>query len=60
MKVFVSTVKPAMRMVRLSKADAGEHSVYLLMSARFSRNGVPPRGGLKFGEVCRHIPDISA
>jgi hypothetical protein len=37
MKAFVSTVRPVMRMVPLSKADAGEHSVYLLTSARFSR-----------------------
>jgi hypothetical protein len=60
MKAFVSTVKPVMRMVLLSKADVGEHSVYLLTSARFGRNGMPPRGGLNFGGVCRHIPDISA
>jgi hypothetical protein len=60
MKAFVGTVKPVMRMVPLPEADAGEHSVYLLTSARFSRNGVPPRGGLNLGEVCWHIPDISA
>jgi hypothetical protein len=42
-------------MVPLSKADTGEHSVYLLTNAKISRNGAPPRGGLNFEGVCSTI-----
>ncbi|KAE9375016.1 NAD(P)-binding protein [Stipitochalara longipes BDJ] len=35
MKAFVTVIKPMMRMVALSEADAGERSLYLLTSAWF-------------------------
>jgi hypothetical protein len=37
MKAFITAIKPLMRIAALSKADAGERSLYLLTSARFGQ-----------------------
>ena len=40
MKAFVSVMKPAMKIVALSEADAGERCLYLLTSPRFGKGEI--------------------
>ena len=40
MKTFMTVIKPAMRMIAFSEADAGERCLYLLTSVRFGNRDV--------------------